>query len=132
MPELGTVPAATTSETLESDVEEEHRRNKQISSAAKLPTANPSEHKGEATTDLFVVRYTSPALSTGSPLAIEGEEEGHGPLNSLIKFNVNNESLHNLIPPSLALLNSCKPHKNNFVVLKQIALTRSHEHVPPP
>jgi hypothetical protein len=104
LPELGTVLAATTSETLESDAEEEHRRNKQISSAAKLPVANPSELKGEAATDLSIVRYTSPALSIGSPLAVEGEEEeGHGPLDSLIRFNVNNESLHNLIPPLLAL-----------------------------
>ncbi len=104
MPELGTVPAAATFETLESDAEEEHRRNKQISSAAKLPAAIPSELKGEAATDLSAVPYTSPALSTGSPLVVEGEEEeGHGPLDSLIRFNVNNESLHNLIPPSLAL-----------------------------
>ncbi len=113
MPELGTVPAAATSKTLESDAEEEHRRNKQISSTAKLPAANPFELKGKAATDLSVVRYTSPTLSTGSPLAVEGEEEeGHGPLDSLIRFNVNDESLHNLIPPSLALLNSCRPHKN--------------------
>jgi hypothetical protein len=42
---LGTVPATATSETLESDVEEEHRRNKQISSAAKLLAANPFELK---------------------------------------------------------------------------------------
>ncbi len=39
-------------------------------------------------------------------------------------------------PPSLALLNSCRPHKNNFAVLKQTAVTGSHEHVdkllPPP
>ncbi len=76
MPELGTVPAAATSEGPESEAEEEHRRNKQISSAAKLPAANPSELKGEAATDLSAVRYTSPALSTGSPLAVEGEEEG--------------------------------------------------------
>ncbi len=107
MPELGTVLGVATSETLESDAEEEHRRNKQISSAAKLPVANPSELKGEAGTDLFVVRYTSPTLSTSSPLAVKGEEEeGHGSLDSLIRFNVNNESLHNLIPPSLALHHS--------------------------
>jgi hypothetical protein len=104
LPELRTVPTATTSETLESDAEEEHRCNKQISSTAKLPAANPSELRGEAATDLSAVRYTSPTLSTSSPLTVEGEEdEGHGSLNSLIKFNVNNESLHNLIPPSLAL-----------------------------
>jgi len=76
LPELGTVPAATSSEGPKSKVEEEHRRNKQISSAAKLPTANPSELKGEAAIDLSTVRHTSPALSTGSPLAIEGEGEG--------------------------------------------------------
>ncbi len=76
MPELGTVPAAATSEGPESEAEKEHRRNKQISSAAKLRAANPSELKGEAATDLSAVRYTSPALSTGSPLAVEGEEEG--------------------------------------------------------
>jgi hypothetical protein len=55
LPELGTVPAATTSETLESDVEEEHRHNKQISSPTKLPSANPSELKGEAAIDLSAV-----------------------------------------------------------------------------
>jgi hypothetical protein len=104
LPELGTVLAATTFETLESDAKEEHRRNKQISSAAKLPTANPSKLKGEAATDLFAVRYTSLTLSTSSLFAVKGEEEeGHGPLDSFIRFNVNNESLHNLIPPSLAL-----------------------------
>jgi hypothetical protein len=76
LPELGTVPAATTSEGPKSEAEEEHRRNKQISSAAKLPTANPFELKSEATTDLSKVRHTSLALSTGSPLAVEGEGEG--------------------------------------------------------
>jgi len=44
--------------------------------AAKLPATNTSELKGEAATDLFAVRYTSPTLSIGSPLAVEGEEEG--------------------------------------------------------
>jgi hypothetical protein len=73
LPELGTAAAAT-SEGPESEAEAEHRRNKQISSAAKLPAANPSELKGEAATDLSAARYTSPELSTGSPLAIEGEE----------------------------------------------------------
>jgi hypothetical protein len=102
--ELGTIPTSTTSETLESDAEKEHRRNKQISLIAKLPAANPFELKGEAATNLSAARYTSPALSIGSPLAVKGEEEeGHGPLDSLIRFNVNNESLHNLIPPSLTL-----------------------------
>jgi len=76
LPELGTALAAATSEGPESEAEEEHRRNKQISSAAKLPAANPSELKGEAATDLSAARYTSPALSTDSPLAVEGEEEG--------------------------------------------------------
>ncbi len=76
MPELGTVPAATTFEGPKFEVEEEHRRNKQISSAAKLPATNPSELKGEAATDLSTVRHTFLALSTGSPLAIEGEGEG--------------------------------------------------------
>jgi hypothetical protein len=37
---------------------------------------------------------------------------------------------------SFALLNSYRPHKNNFAVLKQTALTGSHDHVdkllPPP
>jgi hypothetical protein len=74
--ELGTVPVAATSEGPESEAEEEHRRNKQISSVAKLPTTNPSELKGEATTDLSTVRHTYLALSTGSPLAVEGEGEG--------------------------------------------------------
>jgi hypothetical protein len=74
LPELGTVPAATTSEGPES--EEEHRRNKQISLTAKLSVANPSEIKGEAATYLSTVRHMSPTLSTGSPLAIEGEGEG--------------------------------------------------------
>ncbi len=93
MPELGTVPTTAISETLESDAVEEHQRNK-----------NPSELKGEVATDLSAVPYTSPALSIGYPLTVEGEEEeGHGPFDSLIRFNVNNESLHNLIPPSLAL-----------------------------
>jgi phage I-like protein len=55
LPELGTVPAATTSEGLKSEAEEEHRRNKQISSVAKLPATNPSELKGEAATDLSIV-----------------------------------------------------------------------------
>jgi len=32
-------------------------------------------------------------------------------------------------PPSLALLNSYRPHKNNFAMLKQTTLTGSHEHV---
>ncbi len=76
MPELGTVPAAATFEGPESEAEEEHRRNKQISSAAKLPVANPFELKGEAAIDLSTVRHTSPALSTGSPLAVKGEGEG--------------------------------------------------------
>jgi hypothetical protein len=51
LPELGTVLAAATSEGPESEAEEEHRCNKQISSAAKLPVANTSELKGEAATD---------------------------------------------------------------------------------
>jgi hypothetical protein len=85
LPELGTIPAAATSEGLQSEVEEEHRCIKQISSAAKLPAANPSELKGEATTDLSTVRHTSPALSTGSPLAVEGE--GEGPCCELIAKN---------------------------------------------
>jgi hypothetical protein len=76
LPELGTVQAVVTSEGPESEAEEEHRRNKQISSAAKLSAANTSELKGEAATNLSAVRYTSPTLSTGSPLAVEGEEEG--------------------------------------------------------
>jgi hypothetical protein len=76
LPELGTVPAAATSEGPESKAEEEHQRNKQISSTAKLPVTNPSELKGEAAIDLSTVRHTSPALSTGSPLAVEGEGEG--------------------------------------------------------
>jgi hypothetical protein len=76
LPELGIVLAATTSEGLEFEAEEEHRRNKQISSAAKLPAANTSELKGEAATDLSAVRYTSPALFTSSPFTVEGEEEG--------------------------------------------------------
>ncbi len=75
MPELGTVLAVATSEGLESEAEEEHRRNKQISSAAKLPAANTSELKGEVATDLSAIRYTSPALSIGSPLVVEGEAE---------------------------------------------------------
>jgi len=32
-------------------------------------------------------------------------------------------------PSSLALLNSCRPHKNNFAMLKQTTLTGLHEHV---
>jgi hypothetical protein len=76
LPELGTVPAAATSEGPKSEAEEEHRRNKQISLAAKLLAANPSELKGEAATDLSTVRHTSPALSIGSPFAVEGEGEG--------------------------------------------------------
>jgi len=76
LPELGTVPAAVTSEGLKFEAEEEHQRNKQISSTAKLPAANPSELKGKAATNLSTVRHTSPALSTGSPLAVEGEGEG--------------------------------------------------------
>ncbi len=76
MPKLGTVPAAATSEGPEFEAKEEHRRNKQISSAAKLPVANPSELKGEAATDLSTIRHTSPALSIGSPLVVEGEGEG--------------------------------------------------------
>jgi hypothetical protein len=55
LPELGIVPAAATSEGSESEAEEEHRRNKQISSAAKLPVANPFELKGEAATNLSTV-----------------------------------------------------------------------------
>jgi hypothetical protein len=47
--------------------------HKQISSPTKLPATNPSELKGEATTDISTVRHTSPALSTGFPLAVEGE-----------------------------------------------------------
>jgi hypothetical protein len=31
--------------------------------------------------------------------------------------------------PSLALLNSCKPQKNNFAVLKQTAIIGSYDHV---
>jgi len=73
LPELGIVPTAATSEGPKSEAEEEHRRNKQISSVAKLLATNPSELKGEAATDLSTVRHTSPALSIGSPLAIEGE-----------------------------------------------------------
>jgi len=76
LPELGTVPTATTSEGPKSEAEEEHRRNKQISSVAKLPAANPSELKGEAATDLSTVRHTSPTLSTSSPFAVKGEGEG--------------------------------------------------------
>jgi hypothetical protein len=76
LPELGTVPAAATSEGPKSEAEDEHRRNKQISSAAKLPATNPSKLKGEATIDLSTVRHTSPALSTGAPLAVQGEGEG--------------------------------------------------------
>ncbi len=76
MPEIGIVPAIATSEGPKSKAEEEHRHNKQISSAAKLPATNPSELKGKAATDLSTVRHTSPALSTGSPLAVEGEGEG--------------------------------------------------------
>ncbi len=76
MHELGTVPTAAISEGPKSEAEEEHRRNKQISSAAKLPAANPSELKGEAATDLSTVRHTFLALSIGSPLAVEGEGEG--------------------------------------------------------
>jgi hypothetical protein len=53
--ELGTVPTATTSKGPESEAEEEHRRNKQISSAAKLSVINPFELKGEAATDLSTV-----------------------------------------------------------------------------
>ncbi len=56
MPELGTVPAAAASEGPKSEVEEEHRCNKQIFSAAKLLAANPYEFKGKATTDLSTVR----------------------------------------------------------------------------
>ncbi len=56
MPELGTVPAATTSEGPKSKAEEEHRRNKQIFSAAKLLAVNPYELKGKAATDLSIVR----------------------------------------------------------------------------
>jgi hypothetical protein len=76
LPELGTVPTVATSEGPKSEAEEEHRRNKQISSAAKLPATNPFELKGEAAIDLSTVRHTSPTLSTGSPLAVEGEGEG--------------------------------------------------------
>jgi hypothetical protein len=76
LPELGTVPAAATSEGPKSEAEEEHRCNKQISSVAKLPATNPSELKGKAATDLSTVRHTSPTLSTGFPLAVEGEGEG--------------------------------------------------------
>ncbi len=76
MPELGTVLAATTSEGPKSEAKEKHRRNKQISSATKLPVVNPSKLKGEAATDLSIVRHTSLTLSTGSPLAVEGEGEG--------------------------------------------------------
>jgi hypothetical protein len=76
LPELGTVPAAATSEGPKSEAEEEHRCNKQISSVAKLPATNPFELKGEAATDLSTVRHTSPLLSTGSPLAVKGEGEG--------------------------------------------------------
>ncbi len=47
MLELRTVPAAATSEGLEFEAEEEHRRNKQISSAAKLPAINTSELKAK-------------------------------------------------------------------------------------
>jgi hypothetical protein len=74
--ELGTVPTTTTSEGPKSEAKEEHRRNKQISSVAKLLATNPSKLKGEAATDLSTVRHTSPALSTGSPLVVEGEGEG--------------------------------------------------------
>ncbi|CAM6065662.1 unnamed protein product [Sphagnum tenellum] len=70
------VPAATTSEGPKSEAKEEHRRNKQISLAAKLPAANPSELKGEAATYLSTLRHTSPALSTGFPLAVEGKGKG--------------------------------------------------------
>jgi hypothetical protein len=56
LPELGTVPAATTSEGPKSKAEEEHRRNKQIFSAAKLLAVNPYELKGKAATDLSTVR----------------------------------------------------------------------------
>jgi hypothetical protein len=76
LPELGTIPAAATSEGPKSEAEEEHQCNKQISLAAKLPATNPSELKGEAATNLSTVRHTSLALSTGSPLAVEGEGEG--------------------------------------------------------
>jgi hypothetical protein len=85
LPELGTVPPPATSEGPEFEAEEEHRRNKQISSTAKLPVANPSELKGEAATDLSIVRHTSPALSTSSPLAVEGE--GKGPCCKLAAKN---------------------------------------------
>jgi len=47
LPELGTIPAATTSEGPESEAKEEHRCNKQISLAAKLTAANTSELKGK-------------------------------------------------------------------------------------
>jgi len=76
LPELGTVSATTTFEGPESEVKEEHRRNKQISLATKLPVANPSELKGEAATDLSTVQHTSPTLSTSFPLVVEGKGEG--------------------------------------------------------
>jgi hypothetical protein len=76
LPKLGTVPVAATSEGPKFEAEEEHQHNKQISSAAKLPVANPSELKGEAAADLSIVRHKSPTLSTGSPLVVEGEGEG--------------------------------------------------------
>jgi hypothetical protein len=75
LPKLGTVPVATTSEGPESEAKEEHRCNKQISSTAKLPATNTSELKGETVTDLFVVQYTSPALSIGFPLAVEEKKK---------------------------------------------------------
>jgi hypothetical protein len=53
--ELGTVPTTATSKGPEFEAEEEHRRNKQISSAAKLPATHTSELKGEAVTDLSAV-----------------------------------------------------------------------------
>jgi hypothetical protein len=53
--ELGTVPTTTTSEGPKSEAKEEHRRNKQISSVAKLLATNPSKLKGEAATDLSTV-----------------------------------------------------------------------------
>jgi hypothetical protein len=55
LPELGIVSAAANSKGPESEAKEEHQRNKQISSAAKLLVANPSELKGEVATDLSIV-----------------------------------------------------------------------------
>jgi hypothetical protein len=55
LPELGTILVTATSESPKSEAEEEHRRIKQISSAAKLRATNPFELKGEAATDLSTV-----------------------------------------------------------------------------